>query len=148
MLTLSDVPFVWKSQLHSEITLSMMDAEYSTLRMSLQTLLLLHDLLIEVTQAIGVEPTLCASIHCHAFQDNHAAHQLAMEQCLTNRTKYFLAKFHLFWSDVCHNDDDDNDPKWFLDIATCSMHVMCADILMKGLLGEKFEANQKMNQGW
>jgi hypothetical protein len=148
MLTLSDVPLVWKSQLHSEITLSMTEAEYSTLSTSLRTLLPLRDLLIEVTQAIGVESTLRASIHCHAFQDNRAAHQLATEQRLTNRTKNFLAKFHWFWSHVHQNDDDDSDPKRFLDIATCSTHVMRADILTKGLLREKFEANRKMNQGW
>jgi histone deacetylase 1/2 len=148
MLTLSDVPLVWKSQLHSEITLSTTEAEYSTLSTSLRTLLPLRDLLIEVTQAIGVESTLRASIHCRAFQDNRAAHQLATEQRLTSRTKYFLAKFHWFWSHVRRNDDDDDDPKRFLDIATCSTHVMRADILTKGLLREKFEANRKMNQGW
>jgi hypothetical protein len=148
MLTLSDVPLVWKSQLHSEITLSTTEAEYSTLSMSLRTLLPLRDLLIEVTQAIGVEPTLRASIHCRAFQDNRAAHQLATQQRLTNRTKYFLAKFHWFWSHVRHNDDDKDDPKRFLDIGTCSTNVMRADNLTKGLLGEKFETNRKMNQGW
>jgi hypothetical protein len=49
---------------------------------------------------------------------------------------------------VQHNDEDDNDEKRFLEIDSCSTHVMCANILTKGLLNEKFEANQKLNQGW
>jgi hypothetical protein len=148
MLTLSKVPLVWKSQLHSEITLSTTEAEYSTLSTSLRTLLPLRELLIEVTKAIGIEPTLRASIHCRVFQDNRAAHLLATQQRLTNRTKYFLAKFHWFWSHVRRNDDDSTDPQCFLDIEACSTHVMQADILTKGLVGEKFEAIRKMNQGW
>lgn len=39
ILTLSEVPFVWKSQLQSEIALSTMKAEYSLLSSRLWTLL-------------------------------------------------------------------------------------------------------------
>jgi hypothetical protein len=148
LITLSDVPLVWKSQLQSEITLSTMEAEYSTLSMSLRTLLPLRDLLIEVTSAIGVDPTLCATVHARAFQDNRAAWQLATEQHLTNRTKYFLVKWHWFWSFVHRSSEDDADQKRFLHVEACSTHVMRADILTKGLLGEKFEAGRKLNQGW
>jgi hypothetical protein len=139
---------MWKSQLHSEITLSTMEAEYSTLSMSLRVLLPLRALLFEVTEALGVHPSLRATIHCHAFQDNRAAWQLATEQRITNRTKYFLVKWHWFWSHVHRNCEDDADEKRFLEINSCSTHVMRADILTKGLLNEKFEANRKLNQGW
>ena len=55
LITLSDVPLFWKMQLHSEITLSTTKAEqYSTLSMSLCTLLPIHNLLIEVCVALGV----------------------------------------------------------------------------------------------
>jgi hypothetical protein len=46
------------------------------------------------------------------------------------------------------NSEDDPDEKRFLEINSCSTHVMRADILTKGLLNEKFEANRKLNQGW
>lgn len=138
-ITLSDVPLIWKTQLHSEIILSTKEAEYSTLSTSLQPLPPNHDLLIKVTNVIGVSPTLCASLHCCAFQDNCALWQLAMQQHITNRTKYFLVKWHWFWSYVHHDSGDDKDTKHFVMIKTCLTHVMCADILMKGLLGEKFE---------
>jgi hypothetical protein len=148
IITLSDVPLVWKTQLHSEITLSTMEAEYSTFSMSLRTLIPLRDLLIEVSTAIGLDPSLCATIHARAFQDNRAAWQLATEQRLTNRTKYFLVKWHWFWSFVHRNSEDDGDDKRFLYVEPCSTNVMRADILTKGLLGEKFEAGRKLNQGW
>ena len=46
LITLSNVPLFWKTQLHSEITLSTTKAKYSTLSMSLRTLLPIHDLLL------------------------------------------------------------------------------------------------------
>jgi hypothetical protein len=148
LITLSDVPLIWKTQLHSEITLSTTEAEYSTLSTSLRTLLPVRDLFIEVTNAIGVSPTLRATLHCRAFQDNRASWQLATQQRLTNRTKYFLVKWHWFWSHVHRDSTDDEDDQRFVVIETCSTHVMRADILTKGLLGEKFEECRKMIQGW
>jgi Reverse transcriptase (RNA-dependent DNA polymerase)/GAG-pre-integrase domain len=148
LITLSDVPLIWKTQLHSEITLSTTEAEYSTLSTSLRTLLPVRDLLIEVTTAIGVSPSLRATLHCRAFQDNRASWQLATQQRLTNRTKYFLVKYHWFWEHVYRDSNDDDNVKRFVKIEPCSTHVMRADILTKGLLGEKFEECRKMNQGW
>jgi hypothetical protein len=139
----------WKTQLHLEITLSTMEVEYSTLSTSLQTLLPVCDLLIEVTNVISVSPTLRATLHCHAFQDNRASWQLTLQQHLTNRTKYFLVKWHWFWSHVHHDSTNDEDDQRFVVIETClTQHVMHADILMKGLLGEKFEECRKMIKGW
>lgn len=148
IITLSDVPLVWKSQLQSEISLSTTEAEYSSLSTSLRTLLPLRDLLLEVSTALGLHPSLSATLHCKAFQDNRAAWQLATQQKLTNRTKYFLVKWHWFWSHVHRSSEDDADPKRFLEIDTCSTHVMRADIFTKGLLNEKFEGCRKLNQGW
>jgi hypothetical protein len=98
--------------------------------------------------ALGLNPSLSASLHCRAFQDNRAAWQLATQQKLTNRTKYFLVKWHWFWSHVRRSSEDDDDPKRFLEIESCSTHVMRADIFTKGLLGKKFEGCRKLNQGW
>ena len=148
LITLSDVPLIWKTQLHSEITLSTTEAEYLTLSTSLQTLLPVRDLLIEVTNALGISPNLRATLHCRAFQDNRAAWQLATQQRITNRTKYFLVKWHWFWQHVHRDSNDDDEPKRFIKIEPCSTNVMRADIFTKGLLGEKFEECRKMNQGW
>ena len=90
IITLSGVPLFWKTQLHSKITLSTTEAEYSTLSMSLQTIIPLCDLLLEVTSALTIKAHDHATIQCRVFQDNHAAHQLATQQHITNCTKYFL----------------------------------------------------------
>jgi hypothetical protein len=49
---------------------------------------------------------------------------------------------------VHHDSTDGEDDQRFVVIETCSTHVMRADILTKGLLGEKFEECRKMIQGW
>lgn len=96
--------------------------------------------------AIGIDPSLNTTIHCHAFQDNHATWQLATKEHITYHTKYFLVKWAWVWSHVHHSSEDDNDPKRFLDIELCSTYVMPADIFIKGFLG-KFEGCHKLNQG-
>jgi hypothetical protein len=139
IITLSDVPLVWRSQLQSEISLSTLEAEYSALSQSLRTLLPLRTLLIEVAQAIGLDPTLRATIHCRAFQDNQSSHLLATTHRITNRTKYFLVKWHWFW----HHVD-----KGHVDIDRINTLLMRADGLTKGLVRDLFEKNRKLNQGW
>jgi hypothetical protein len=100
IITLGGAPLYWKSQLQSAIALSTMEAEYSALSQSLHTLLPLRSLLHEVATAIGVCPRLCATIHAHAFEDNQGAFLLATNQQLTNRTKYYIVKWHHFWGHV------------------------------------------------
>jgi hypothetical protein len=95
--------------------------------------------LIEVTQALGLSPTLCATIHCRALQDNQAAYLLASTQRITNRTKYYLVKWHWFW---------DNHAKGHFDIQKVGTTEMKADCLTKGLARPIFEQCRKMNQGW
>ena len=128
--------------------LSTTEAKYSTLSMSLRTLIPLRDLLLEVTEALAIAAHHHATMTCRVFQDNHAAHQLATQQRITNRTKYFLVKWHWFWQHVCRNPNDVHDLAHFLTIQTCPTDEMRADYLTKGLLNEKFEKGHKQNQGW
>ena len=148
IIFLSNGPLFWKTQLHSEITLSTTEAEYTTLSMCLWTLLPINHLLLQVTQALDVSPSRYAALHCHIFQDNQAALQLAVTQRITNRTKYFLVKWHWFWEHVWHGPEDDGDPNYFLVITDESTHMMHADYLTKGLLNEKYEANCVLSQSW
>ena len=139
IITLSDVPLVWRSQLQSEISLSTTEAEYITLRQSLRTLLPICSLLLEVAQAIGLKPSLQVMIHCRAVQDNQASYLLATTHWITNHTKYYLVKWHWFWD---HHD------KGHFTIHKVSTTVMKADGLTKGLVRELFEQSRKLNQGW
>jgi hypothetical protein len=139
IITLSGVPLVWRSQLQSEISLSTTESEYIALSQSLRTLLPVRSLLIEVAQAIGLTPSLQATIHCRALQDNQAAYLLATTNRITNRTKYYLNKWHWFW---------DNHSKGHFSIHKVSTTVMRADYLTKGLVRDLFEKCRKLNQGW
>ena len=67
---LSNVPLFWKTQLHSEITLSTTEAEYATLSMCLCTLLPICHLLLQVTQVLDISPSCFAALCCCVFQDN------------------------------------------------------------------------------
>ena len=70
IIFLSNVPLFWKTQLHLEITLSTTEAKYATLSMCLHTLLPIHHLLLQVTQALDVSPSHFAALCCCMFQDN------------------------------------------------------------------------------
>jgi hypothetical protein len=49
---------VWHSQLQSEISLSTLESEYSSLSQAMHALLLIHSLLMEVALAIGLQEAL------------------------------------------------------------------------------------------
>jgi hypothetical protein len=63
IISLGGVPLVWRSQLQSEISLSTLESEYSSLSQAMRTLLLIRSLLMEVAPAIGLQKALVATIH-------------------------------------------------------------------------------------
>ncbi|KAI2511264.1 hypothetical protein MHU86_3046 [Fragilaria crotonensis] len=95
IITLGGCPILWKSQLQTEISLSTLESEYSALSASMRTLLPLRDLLGEICKELTLPPDFKSTIRC-AFEDNNGALLLATKQRITNRTKYFLVKWHFF----------------------------------------------------
>jgi hypothetical protein len=100
IISLGGVPLVWHSQLQSEISLSTLEIEYSSLSQAMHTLLPIRSLLMEVAPAIGLQKALVATIHARVFEDNNGAYLLATNQRITCRTKYYLVKWHFFWNAV------------------------------------------------
>jgi hypothetical protein len=96
-------------------------------------------LLIEVTTALGIDQALRATIHARAFEDNQGAYLLATGQRITNRTKYYLVKWHHFWGHVKDGT---------LEICKISTDLQRGDGHTKGLVREVFEKIRKLNQGW
>jgi hypothetical protein len=80
-----------------------------------------------------------ATIHAEVFEDNNAALLLATNQHLTSRTKYFLVKWHFFWSHVNSGD---------IKISKIETKKQNADFATKALPREPFEANRLRVQGW
>ena len=146
IVTLSGFPLIWKSHLQSSITCSTLEAEYSALSSSLKALLPLKRTLIEATihlqinhnfnqhsiQRVGA---ITSTIRARVFEDNQGAFLLATNHRITNRTRYFLNKFHWFWQ---HAGE-------FELFQNCNQK---ADYLTKALTREPFENNRRIAQGW
>ena len=139
IITLGGCPILWKSQLQTEISLSTLEAEYSALSASMRTLLPLRSLLNEIVAALKLPPQFKSTIRCRVFEDNNGALLLATNQRITNRTKYFLVKWHFFWSHVQNGD---------VNVLKIDTAEQWADYLTKGLSREAFERIRKLVQGW
>ena len=79
------------------------------------------------------------NVHSTVFKDNAGAYFLATNHCITNRTKYFLAKWHWFWQ--AYDDQE-------FAIVKCPTDQQRADYLTKMLPKAGFESNCTAIQGW
>jgi hypothetical protein len=79
------------------------------------------------------------TIYATVFEDNQSAYYLATNQRITNRTKYFLAKWHWFWDSYNQGE---------FDIVKCPTDKQKADYFTKALSKELFESNRIAVQGW
>ncbi len=130
IITLGGCPILWKSQLQTEISLSTLESEYSALSASMRTLLPLPDLLSEICRELTLPPDFKSTIRCRVFEDNNGALLLATKQRITNRTKYFLVKWHFFWHYVRNGD---------VEVLKIAATDQLADYLTKGLNREVVE---------
>jgi len=131
------MPVIWKSQLQTEITMSTLEAEYSALSSSLRVLIPLRNTLVELVNVIC--SLTSPSILCRVFEGNNGALLLATKQQRTNRTKYFLVKWHFFWECVRKGE---------VLIEMIDTTNQQADYLTKGLDRATFERIRRMVQGW
>jgi hypothetical protein len=100
IITLGGCPILWKSHLQSEISLSILEAEYSALSSAMRTLLPLRSMLLEIVAGVKLPHTFTSTIKCQVFVNNNGALLLAVNQRITNRTKNFQVKWHFFWQQV------------------------------------------------
>ena len=138
IILLAGCPLLWKSQLQSHVSLSTLEAEYSALSYALKTLIPLKRLLVHLMDALDADEGLRTTVQARAFEDNQGALCLATNQRVTNRTKYFLVKWHWFWSFV---------PSEF-EVFKIDSKNQRADFLTKGLPRAAFEHNRNSVQGW
>ena len=138
IIMLNDCPVFWKSQLISAVCLSTLEAEYCALSNSLKTLLPIKRLLEEilVMMEAGGE-SVAARVQARVFEDNQGALLLARNHRVTNRTKYFLVKWHWFWT---HANE--------LEFVKVESMNQRADFLTKGLPRDVFEHNRRLTVGW
>lgn len=148
IITLSGCPLVWKSSLLQEVALSVCEVEYSALSHSLRGLIPLRRLLKEMVE--HVQSVLSGShflnicpvvIRSRVFEDNSAALQLAKQQRLTNRTRYFHTKWHWFWEYVNNHTAE-------FELLKVDTRDNLSDIGTKGCVRDVFERLHKGLLGW
>ena len=137
IIKLSGCPLFWHTKLQSSITCSTTEAEYVALSSSLKTLLPIKRMILEVFRFLNITSAVATSIRARVFEDNQSAFYLATNHRLTNRTRYFLNKWHWFWD---HADE--------FTIFKVDTHDQDADFLGKALSRQLFEDNRFRVQGW
>ena len=137
VVMLSGFPLIWKSQLQTSIACSTLEAEYTALSYSLKALIPLKRLLVEAATKLNLSPSIRTSIRARVFEDNQGAYFLATNHRITNRTRYFLNKWHWFW-DLSHE----------FDLYKIDSHGQFADYFTKPLPRELFDHNRLLVQGW
>ena len=139
IVKLGGCPLVWKSKLQTEISLSTLESEYSALSYTMRTVLSIRNILLETIQALDLPATLMSTMTSRVFEDNAGALLLGTQHRITNRTKYFLVKWHHFWNAV---------KEGVVTIHKVDTKEQRADYLTKGLVRELFEHIRYLNQGW
>jgi hypothetical protein len=138
VILLAGCPLVWRSQIQKCVTKSTVEAEYVALSDALQVMLPLKRMIVELSTALSLPPTISATILATVFEDNNGALILATTQRLTNRTKYLLLRWHWFWGFY---------PSEFLVLKIESRNQR-GDYLTKQLTRDGFEHNRLLVQGW
>jgi hypothetical protein len=96
----------------------------------MRSLLPLCDLLGEICKELTLPPDFKSTISCcQVFEDDYGAMLLATKQRITNRTKYFLVKWHFFWHHVSNGD---------VKVLKIAITDQLADYLTKGLKTRSF----------
>jgi hypothetical protein len=105
----------------------------------MRTLLPLRQTLFETAQRIALPLALLETFACCVFEDNNGALLLATGQRITSCTKYFLVKWHFFWSHVNSGE---------VEVLKVDTKEQRANYLTKGLSREQYETIRKLVQGW
>ena len=141
LICLGGCPLVWKSQLISTIVLSTQESEYFGLSACMKEMIPVRRLLVEVADMLRLSPELTPTISSRVFEDNAACLQLANQQRLTSRNRYFMTKLHWFWSHTKSRGGD-------FDIQKIATDLQDSDYMTKIQPRAVFEENWKRVQGW
>ena len=106
MILLNQCPILWKSVLQTQISQSTLEAEYSALSEALKMFLPVKKLLHKLVTMSNSKSLERATIHARVFEDDQGAYYLSTNDRITNRTNYFLCKWHWFWQ---HYDEGEFD---------------------------------------
>ena len=106
-MTRSDImytscPFIWKSQLQTEIVLSTTESEYTRLWYALRETILIMDLLDQMSERGFKVSRTKAKMHCKVFEDTSGALEIAKNPQYRPQIKHLNVKLHHFRSYVAN----------------------------------------------
>ena len=140
VITLGNVPIIWKSKLQTEIALSTMEAEYIAASTAMRELLPLRETFASVTTAMDI-PNVPVSTASSVWEDNEACWAMmnAPLPKMTPRTKHIGIKYHWFRQHL--------GPKTIVPRKVRTENQK-ADIFTKGLRTELFVKHRRTLMGW
>ena len=93
-----------------------------------------------MADALSLDHDIPSTIKCAIFEDNNGALLLATNKKITSRTKYYLVKWHHFWSHI--------KPKGNFGASKVESKEQRADYMTKGLPRDGYEHIRFLCQGW
>ena len=140
LVTLGDIPVIWKSKLMTEIALSTMEAEYMALSFGMRELIGNRQLIQEIQKHIDIPRNPISNVS-RVFEDNEAALKQAGTTLprLSPRTKHIGIKYHWFKSKIQVGE---------IELLPIDTKLQKADIFTKRLVTAEFEHKRNLVLGW
>ena len=132
-------PLLWKSQLQTEVALSSTESEYTGLSYALRDAIPIMQLLKEMKGKGFPIHAPQARVHCHVFEDNSGALEMARIHKYRPRTKHLNVRLHHFRDYVERKE---------ISIHPISTNDQPADFLTKALNVELLERHRRTILGW
>ena len=141
VITLGNMPVLWKSKRIQDICLSTMESEYISLSMAMRSLVYLHGLLFELDSIFEIGLGDRISTVSTVFEDNTPTLTLATTDPprVTPRSKSLAVKCHWFRSKL--------SPATIL-VKHVGTHDNVADVFTKALPFAAFSRHRKALCGW
>ena len=132
-------PLLWKSQLQTEVALSSTESEYTGLSYALRDAIPIMQLLKEMKRRGFPISAPQARVHCHVFEDNSGALEMARIHKYRPRTKHLNVRLHHFRDYVERKE---------ISIHPISTYEQPADFLTKALNEETLQRHRRTVLGW
>ncbi len=132
-------PILWVCKLQTEITLSTTESEYMSLSACLRDVIVIQQLLEELTVKKFLGTKSEAIVKCTVFEDNKGCLEIATAPKMRPRTRHIAIKYHHFCSHVA---------KKTIHIKWVETNLQVADQFTRGLPREAFCRLRKMLMGW
>ena len=146
VITIAGCPFVWKSRLIPEITLSTTETEYTGLSIAMRTLFPVLYLVEFTSKTLGLTYEQLTSIETTVWEDNAGALTLANRKPgqSTPRSKHYAIKYHWFRHKLKKTANGICD----IFVKQIPTKLQKADLLTKGLTKDIFTRLRKLLCGW